>query len=1348
METLLGSLAWWIERWRKPCTQLIFLLLFLHTVKLAGQPSTKLDPAHFAAHHAVSTRSLEQPHEEHSFSALLRNAAHAPDSFRLAPPAARAARVAPKPVKVSKNLFWRCSRAEDLHHAAPIDVIESASDLGVLPISSKISNALINPARLKSTSMRSGCEYGYSQNCGAAQGDNWKLSSEVARGDEQGGNEPCAEEPSMHSTCSRNLFRLALSEHYAGRLAAAIALYNKVILLGQKSDAREEKGFNWTALAMQNLGAAFQRQGRFREALGVYQSVLKSNLLAPSTLSNVGATLLSLNKIPQAIGYLNAALALDSELLEAHVNLCSAFAKLGATARARKHMDRAIQLSAKGKNCGFLVRRATLMRPVMQSRENIKRDRALVAEALNTLEKQQGEGEDSQQCMRLPVEEYEHLHFYLAYHGENEYSNQQRIFRLLQGYGGTALRYAASTKIKGKNISVPTRVGFISRFWQEDHPHGLLVEGVLTGLKETSSFIPFVLALPNVAGRPAEYIVEAVGGSQYVFELSGSLRDIRQAIAELELDVLVFVDTMSEPTTYFLTFARLAPTQVAFWGNPLTSGSSEVDYFISSDWMEQDFAGKGTETIKPHYTEQLLRLANHGIWYDLSRFQLPETISSPLEFWTKFDRSANGLDLLRRRFRSQWTRESETTSGISQGPVYIAAQSVFKIHPAFDLALKAILTRVRDAHLVLLQGRQHAWTEMLQRRLYLVMPEVFRSGRIHFTPRRSTPNEYFELLASADVVLQPFPFGGSKTAADAIALGLPLVAMQGAFLRGRMAAALLRRIGCGVDGRPYDKERCVRGWTRVNTVARNHTEYVEIAVQLGRASHLRANVSATVMSQRHKIFREDNVVSGWISFFKRLRIGSKMSKESRGRLGLLRRHIETATNDFHVREHLLRGLLRLNNSDPFVHNDLGVALRWQNKISSAINHFRKATEFHPKFAEGYNNLGVALQASRDYFHAERAYMKAIALAPNWEHPLFNLGNCYRDQRRFDEQELLYRRIFRLHGLTGDRTVTLVYLATFRRSELSRIKSSSLQSAIRKIQGRRFPRVLDSFLKLLVDQLPRPLDFHRIAHQSMPLAQLSVKCEKPSECHVEEKVEIITQFFLAEMKSGESDSSDRGAEIRHALLRNLNNPSVSRVHLLTERHFSWKDLGISLPELKAKVEQTVIGHRLQVLDAFRYAEQRLGGRLCALLNADIYVDQRVGRSRFLLEHYTEGAANAVLALLRWEEHRLMQFRPRADAQGAYIHTSHFSRLTNVDGWIFRAPLAIGPTEEHEYAFDLGRLRSDNRIAFLLSRRHVVVNSALDVRLYHVHKSPKRAYSVLDSIQGEGSYVPFSAPLFVD
>lgn len=70
--------------------------------------------------------------------------------------------------------------------------------------------------------------------------------------------------------------------------------------------------------------------------------------------------------------------------------------------------------------------------------------------------------------------------------------------------------------------------------------------------------------------------------------------------------------------------------------------------------------------------------------------------------------------------------------------------------------------------------------------------------QVRFVPRTAAGSEFRTLLASADVILHPFPFGGSKTAADGLSMGIPVVAMLGDGLPGRMAYSLYKTMG--LDG--------------------------------------------------------------------------------------------------------------------------------------------------------------------------------------------------------------------------------------------------------------------------------------------------------------------------------------------------------------------------------------------------------------------------------------------------------------------------------------------------------------------------------------------------------------------
>ena len=63
----------------------------------------------------------------------------------------------------------------------------------------------------------------------------------------------------------------------------------------------------------------------------------------------------------------------------------------------------------------------------------------------------------------------------------------------------------------------------------------------------------------------------------------------RAQIESLGLDILVFGEMNSEPLNHFLGFSRMAPLQLLFWGNPITSGNPSIDYFVSADVMEHPY---------------------------------------------------------------------------------------------------------------------------------------------------------------------------------------------------------------------------------------------------------------------------------------------------------------------------------------------------------------------------------------------------------------------------------------------------------------------------------------------------------------------------------------------------------------------------------------------------------------------------------------------------------------------------------------------------------------------------------------------------------------------------------------
>jgi predicted O-linked N-acetylglucosamine transferase (SPINDLY family) len=220
-------------------------------------------------------------------------------------------------------------------------------------------------------------------------------------------------------------------------------------------------------------------------------------------------------------------------------------------------------------------------------------------------------------------------------------------------------------------------------------------------------------------------------------------------------DVLVYWEIGTDSTNYFLPFFRPARVQVNAWGWPSTSGMAEVDAYLSCDALEPADG-------ESQYTERLVRFRELPTYY----------LRPPVPAMPR-DRSAFGVP--------------------ADARLYLCQQNVRKYHPEFDEAIAGILRADGRAVVGVIADEQPRITALLRDRFDRVMPDV--ADRVRVLDRLER-EPYLELVATADVVLDTFHYGGgANTVLDAVACGTPVVTRPGRYHRGRWAAAVNRRLG-------------------------------------------------------------------------------------------------------------------------------------------------------------------------------------------------------------------------------------------------------------------------------------------------------------------------------------------------------------------------------------------------------------------------------------------------------------------------------------------------------------------------------------------------------------------------
>lgn len=264
---------------------------------------------------------------------------------------------------------------------------------------------------------------------------------------------------------------------------------------------------------------------------------------------------------------------------------------------------------------------------------------------------------------------------------------------------------------------------------------------------------------------------------------------LRAEIGAIAPDVIVYLDLGMHPSTLALAALRLAPVQATLWGHPVTTGLPTLDHFLSPDAMEP----AGAEA---HYTENLVRLPGLGHGLDVDAAHPPAPIV--------------GADA-------------------SPGPrpvELLCAQSVYKLLPAQDALFARVLAALPGARLHMVpHPLAHVRDGLHQRMARALAAHGVDPARV--VMHDYGPLDAFLALADrCDVNLDSLGWSGGMSSIDLLRRGLPTVTMDGAFMRSRQTAALLRQAGLP------------------ELVASSGDAWVELAIALARAAPRWASMRA------------------------------------------------------------------------------------------------------------------------------------------------------------------------------------------------------------------------------------------------------------------------------------------------------------------------------------------------------------------------------------------------------------------------------------------------------------------------------------------------------------------------
>ncbi len=628
-------------------------------------------------------------------------------------------------------------------------------------------------------------------------------------------------------------FNLGNAFQVLGRLDEALASYSMVISLHPDfADAHSSAGtvhgargqWNEAILSFQralsikpdfaqahgNLGKALKEQGKFDEALASCLRALSLNPDLTEANDSVGILYSEQGRLDDAIPFFQRALAINPDAAGTHYNLGHALAMQGNRAQALLSYRKALMLRPEYAEARWAHTMAQI--PLLYDVDADPRHfrNAFVRELAELAAWFAADPERMANGFKAVGT---HQPFYLAYQEENNSA-------LLSRYGDLCARLMRAWQ-EGPRVAAPVvfarpkiALGIVSANFRTHSVWNAIIKGLLLQLDRTR----FELHLFSVSGVADEETAFAKSQASHFEQGRKDLHEWVQVVRNSQLDVLIYPEIGMDGMTAKLAGMRLAPVQVMTWGHPQTSGLPTIDYFLSAEDFEPANAHRG-QSAQEHYTEQLVTLPHLGCCYP----PLPVTSASP---------NLAGVDI------------------DLESPLLLCPGAPFKYLPQHDWILVEIARRLGQCQFIFVVGLR---LENLSARLRHRLDQVFTRAGLDFSKYVvfvpwQTPSEFYGLMKQVDVFLDTLGFSGFNTAMQAIECGLPIVALDGRFMRGRLGSGILKRMGLA------------------ELVGQTEQGYIDIAVNLARDAGYRQRIRERIQADRHVLFNDTAPVRGLEDF--------------------------------------------------------------------------------------------------------------------------------------------------------------------------------------------------------------------------------------------------------------------------------------------------------------------------------------------------------------------------------------------------------------------------------------------------------------------------------------------------
>ena len=392
--------------------------------------------------------------------------------------------------------------------------------------------------------------------------------------------------------------------------------------------------------------------------------------------------------------------------------------------------------------------------------------------------------------------------FYLHYQGINNLKIQKKYAKLIERI--TKKIYPDFYKKRNNPILKKIKIGFVSSTCFTNHSVSDVVKNWIFKIND-NFFEIFIYHVSNELDK----ITKSFKKNFNNFYNNTNIDELINKIYKDELNIIVYPDIGMESKIQILASLRLSPIQCQAWGHPVSSCFHNIDYFISSEFME-------INKPKEEYAEKLIKLSNTSQYYD----------------WPKI------------KFIQKKTINKKNKI------FFFCLQNLYKLLSNDDYLYLQIIKKNPNCEIWFMEGTNTSITNSFKKRLKkLLDKENININKNIFFHKRLSQKKFYKLIYKSDIVLDSLNWSGNCTSHQAIALDKPVVTFPGKYMRARHSYAILKQIKL--------KE----------LIAKSIQDYVEIVTKLAKDNIYRELIIKKINKNKKILFEDMKPIKDLEKFF-------------------------------------------------------------------------------------------------------------------------------------------------------------------------------------------------------------------------------------------------------------------------------------------------------------------------------------------------------------------------------------------------------------------------------------------------------------------------------------------------